>query len=142
MFLGERNQATQHSVLTGAYYNHHHNNSIDSNNDYGTGFDGARAGGRLSSQTTPAVGPSAAGGSLPPTPPDDCPIEAYSSPRWATPSRLGGPGSKGVASWLEIWDYAGGSSFRAFVIQDAIGMEKSLFVFFDAHVLGRDLKQA
>jgi hypothetical protein len=45
-----------------------------------------------------------------------------------------------VDAWLEIWDYAGGNSFRAFVAGDAA--DKSLFVFFDANVLGRDLKQA
>ncbi|KAK2068891.1 hypothetical protein P8C59_003507 [Phyllachora maydis] len=49
-----------------------------------------------------------------------------------------------VASWLEIWDYAGGASFRAFVTKEAIeeGTEKTLFVFFDASALGRDLKHA
>jgi hypothetical protein len=45
-----------------------------------------------------------------------------------------------VTNWLEIWDYAGGNSFRAFVAED-MG-EKNLFVFFDANVLGRDLKKA
>jgi hypothetical protein len=46
-----------------------------------------------------------------------------------------------VAAWLEIWDYAGGNSFRAFVAEED-GGTKSLFVFFDANVIGRDLKQA
>lgn len=46
-----------------------------------------------------------------------------------------------VAAWLEIWDYAGGNSFRAFVAEDADRV-KTLFVFFDANVIGRDLKQA
>ncbi|KAH6891376.1 ornithine decarboxylase antizyme-domain-containing protein [Thelonectria olida] len=46
-----------------------------------------------------------------------------------------------VEAWLEVWDYAGGASFRAFVAND--GEEKSLFVFFDAEgVMGRDLKKA
>ncbi|PHH88871.1 hypothetical protein CDD83_6950 [Cordyceps sp. RAO-2017] len=44
-------------------------------------------------------------------------------------------------AWLEVWDYAGGASFRAFVAND--GKEKSLFVFFDLQgVMGRDLKRA
>ncbi|KAI9167743.1 ornithine decarboxylase antizyme [Paramyrothecium foliicola] len=46
-----------------------------------------------------------------------------------------------IDAWLEVWDYAGGASFRAFVAND--GEEKSLFVFFDIEgVLGRDLKRA
>lgn len=51
--------------------------------------------------------------------------------------------SGNVGAWLEIWDYAGGNSFRAFLAEDGGATdEKSLFVFFDANVLGRDLKQA
>lgn len=46
-----------------------------------------------------------------------------------------------VEAWMEVWDYAGGASFRAFVVND--GQEKSLFVFFDIEgALGRDLKKA
>jgi hypothetical protein len=45
-----------------------------------------------------------------------------------------------VDAWLELWDYAGGCSFRGFVTQT--GDEKCLFVFFDSSVIGRDLKQA
>jgi hypothetical protein len=43
-----------------------------------------------------------------------------------------------VGSWLEIWDYAGGCSFRGFVA--GTGPEKSLFVFFTSDVVGHDLK--
>lgn len=43
---------------------------------------------------------------------------------------------------MEIWDYQGGASFRAFVAHDFVRDEKSLFVFFDAGVIGRDLKKA
>lgn len=46
-----------------------------------------------------------------------------------------------IAAWLEIWDYAGGNSFRAFLAEDRARV-KTLFVFFDANVIGRDLKQA
>lgn len=46
-----------------------------------------------------------------------------------------------IDAWMEVWDYAGGASFRAFVASD--GQEKSLFVFFDIEgSLGRDLKKA
>ncbi|OLN85630.1 hypothetical protein CCHL11_05780 [Colletotrichum chlorophyti] len=70
--------------------------------------------------------------------------------------RFGGRGGGGVASdshhresaapptpataWLEVWDFAGGASFRAFVADD--GTEKSLFALFDRNVIGRDLKPA
>ncbi|KOS21597.1 Ornithine decarboxylase antizyme [Escovopsis weberi] len=47
----------------------------------------------------------------------------------------------GIDAWMEVWDYAGGASFRAFQVSD--GREKSLFIFFDAEgVMGRDLKKA
>jgi len=46
-----------------------------------------------------------------------------------------------IDAWMEVWDYAGGSSFRAFVAN--CGKEKTLFIFFDIEgVLGRDLKKA
>ncbi|RYO90789.1 hypothetical protein DL764_008392 [Monosporascus ibericus] len=47
-----------------------------------------------------------------------------------------------VEGWMEFWDYAGRTSFRAFVADD--GKEKSLFAFFDSGLLNdrRDLKQA
>jgi hypothetical protein len=75
------------------------------------------------------------------TPPDYFPIGDHAvMARNAAERRMSGvyPGS--VSAWLEIWDYAGGNSFRAFVAEDR--EVKSLFVFFDANVLGRDLKQA
>jgi hypothetical protein len=43
-----------------------------------------------------------------------------------------------VNSWLEIWDYAGGCSFRGFVA--GTGTDKCLFVFFTSDVVGHDLK--
>lgn len=47
-----------------------------------------------------------------------------------------------VTAWMEIWDYQGGASFRAFVADDATTGEKALFTFFGAGVVGRDLKKA
>lgn len=47
-----------------------------------------------------------------------------------------------VNAWMEIWDYAGGASFRAFLAGDGKD-NNTLFVFFDIQgVLGRDLKKA
>lgn len=70
----------------------------------------------------------------PMTPPDDFPITDQAL-------RVGGTAGNpsDVSAWLEIWDYAGGTSFRAFVSEDP---DKSLFVFFDAGILGRDVKRA
>jgi len=48
-----------------------------------------------------------------------------------------GNGTSIVSDWIELWDYAGGISFRGFVTAEG---EKSLFAFFDASIDGRDLK--
>lgn len=72
------------------------------------------------------------------TPPDDFPI----ADETAMGRRGFGAGVRGsVLGWLEIWDYAGGSSFRAFVAEDASRGTKSLFVFFDTHSITRELKK-
>jgi hypothetical protein len=81
------------------------------------------------------------------TPPDYCPIadEAAMAQRSvaAAAERNASLGTTGLAAWLEIWDYAGGNSFRGFVAEDDRRPgTKTLFVFFDTHVVGRDLKQA
>ncbi|KAJ4158639.1 uncharacterized protein LMH87_009155 [Akanthomyces muscarius] len=48
-----------------------------------------------------------------------------------------------VDAWMEVWDYVGGASFRAFLASNDGEGEKSLFVFFDLEgVMGRDLKKA
>ncbi|KAI3326203.1 ornithine decarboxylase antizyme-domain-containing protein [Xylariaceae sp. AK1471] len=69
------------------------------------------------------------------TPPDDYPPTPPSSL-----SRSSLNSAVDIKGWLEFWDYAGGTSFRAFVAED--GNEKSLFAFFDSGLVGRDLKQA
>lgn len=80
-----------------------------------------------------------------PTPPQDTQFPDVGSPY----DRAGLDGhavaTKGSAfeidAWMELWDYAGGASFRAFIAND--GEEKTLFVFFDIEgVMGRDLKKA
>jgi hypothetical protein len=65
------------------------------------------------------------------SPPDES-VDAY--------SYLGGlTTGQGVDAWLEMWDYTGGCSLRGFVAGN--GHEKCLFAFFDAAIIGKDLKQ-
>ena len=76
------------------------------------------------------------GAYLPTPPPDDhFPFPTVQG-RDAIVSRSG----LDIDTWMEIWDYAGGASFRAFVTTQ--GQERSLFAFFDMQgVIGRDLKK-
>ena len=43
-----------------------------------------------------------------------------------------------VKEYVEVWDYTGGARFRGFVAEKET--DRTLFVFFDSHVLGQDLK--
>lgn len=91
-------------------------------------------------ERNPSMNGSGLSGALLPTPPPDNHFPA--SFRHASDSQSGhyGRGFE-VDAWMEVWDYAGGASFRAFVAND--GEEKTLFVFFDIEgTLGRDLKKA
>lgn len=129
MFLGERNEVPQRSGLASAYYDNFSdnlNNNINDRNDGRQVPDG---------QPPHAIGPN---GQL--TPPSDFPI----TDETMMGGRLGGGDgiAGGIRGWLEIWDYAGGSSFRGFVVEDASRETKSLFVFFDVHTNSRELKQA
>lgn len=45
-----------------------------------------------------------------------------------------------MSEWCELWDYAGGNSFRGFVA--GTGDERCLFAFFDPTSVTKDLKQA
>lgn len=72
-----------------------------------------------------------------PTPPADNEF----SQAFGHAADAGAPAGFEVESCMEVWDYVGGASFRAFVADD--GKEKSLFVFFDFEcVMSRDLKKA
>jgi hypothetical protein len=73
------------------------------------------------------------------TPPTDYPTppSSYSSSTYIQPAYLP---ALSVDGWMEFWDYAGGASFRAFLVEE--GDDKSLFAFFDVGLVGRDLKQA
>ena len=54
-----------------------------------------------------------------------------------------------VVDYIEVWDYVGGARFRGFTaisatsvgIADEDDSEKTMFIFFDEIVLGRDLKK-
>ncbi len=113
MFLVEGNAPAQGSGLAGVYNN---NNFL---------YDSS--GMALDRVPASIVG---AGGQM--TPPDDYPI--------GDRNLVGGIAGADITAWLEIWDYAGGASFRAFVSEDLD--DKTLFVFFDSSIIGRDLKKA
>jgi hypothetical protein len=133
MFLGERNAAMQHSGLASVYNttNTHSNNGNTNNNSMDIDVHMERNDGRA-----PGVGHH---GQL--TPPDDFPVTDETMMGY--PRRdLSVAARGGILGWLEIWDDAGGSSFRGFVAHDASRGVKSLFVFFDAHSITRDLKEA
>ncbi|KAM7213739.1 Ornithine decarboxylase antizyme domain containing protein [Rhypophila decipiens] len=153
LFQGERDTAMQRSGLAGAYYNNSYNNSYNTNSNsssFSSSDDDSMDLDHESLSSSSSSPPSVASQQL--TPPDK-----YDSPmadktlmasygvgvNSRQPARFAGSGGlHEVTDWLEIWDYAGGSSFRAFVTEDLGEDTKSLFVFFDAHVLGRDLKKA
>lgn len=124
MFLGERNSAPQHSGLAGVY--NHNFNSNQRTMDVG----------RQGSAGVPST--IAPNGQL--TPPDDFPIS--DATMMGSHRGYGVAVHGGIRGWMEIWDYAGGSSFRAFVAEDVSRETRSLFVFFDSHSISRDLKQA
>lgn len=44
-----------------------------------------------------------------------------------------------LTQWIEVWDYTGGTRFRGFIAEKL--QDRTLFVFFDELVVGKDLKQ-
>ena len=124
MFLGERDMATRGSCLTDVY--DCHNSTNDHHYSYHDDYYDENASLRVPSS--------------PETPPDDFPFATNALVASMGTNRREYSSAGNVSAWLEIWDYAGGSSFRAFVSED--GTTRNLFVFFDAGVLERDLKQA
>ncbi|CCC13439.1 hypothetical protein SMACR_12076 [Sordaria macrospora] len=123
VLLGEKNSAMQGSGLASVYNDNHHH-SVNNNNGNHTPL---------------------------PTPPyDDCPIgdEHLMSRHGFVDARsvVAGNGSQQhsrVDSWIELWDYVGGTSFRGVVAEDMETGEKTLMIFFDGQsVEGRDLKKA
>jgi len=160
MFQGERNTASQRSGLAGAYYNNNFNNSGSFSSDDSSSMDlyhqQDNGGMNPLSVNTRAAAAAVAANHSPLTPPDDYDFPIADKTLMAgygveanAVRYAGSGGLHEVTAWLEIWDYAGGSSFRAFVTEDLVSSSsgrgedtKSLFVFFDAHVMGRDLKKA
>jgi predicted neutral ceramidase superfamily lipid hydrolase len=56
------------------------------------------------------------------------------SPDGRTYPKMGGL----VREYVEMWDYVGSTRFRGFVAEKE--GERSLFIFFDREVIGKDLK--
>ncbi len=130
VFLGERSTASNGSGLTGVFYNNG-NNYVN--------------------MTASGNGIKSPNGQLC-TPPDE--LGHFAALRRTTSAdtcdsvAMDDGTDSGVfvpyavpAAWLELWDFAGCASFRGFVAEDPAGT-RSLFAFFDAYLLGRDLKQA
>lgn len=122
VFLGEGGAGSQGSYLTsvskiGNYTNHNNNKDCRLiNNDNGQLNTPPEDDHRLLQDRTRAL------------------LESARSPRREA--------SATVTEWLEVWDYVGGSSFRAFIAEDGDGQEKTLFAFFDSGVAGHDLTKA
>ncbi|ROV94558.1 hypothetical protein VMCG_08168 [Cytospora schulzeri] len=147
VFYGERNGHSAVSGLTGVYQHHQTNSSSngrlqhDSASDTGSSLYSVDSGyfGSFSSSTSinnnnPNAVNYRRSSTHQPTPPYDGPEEM------CVDGRVNG--TIEATQWMEIWDYQGANSFRAFVAEDFALNEKSLFVFFDAGVVGRDLKKS
>lgn len=133
VFHGERNSARHDSSLAGVYHNHQqpsnrdhsrNNQQQDEESDTGSSVTSIDSGyfGSYSGDSHRRPVDSPASSVCVDGPCGDNPVE--------------------VTEWMEIWDYQGGASFRAFVAEDVASGERSLFTFFGAGVVGRDLKKA
>ncbi|TDZ44675.1 hypothetical protein CTRI78_v009468 [Colletotrichum trifolii] len=109
VFRGERNTASNGSGLSGVLYSELQTPPSDEDLAVRPHFAGMRGGVGTGAAYAPASAAAAAVAA-------PCPATA----------------------WLEVWDFDGGASFRAFVADD--GAERSLFALFDRNVIGRDLK--
>ncbi|EPE02693.1 ornithine decarboxylase antizyme [Ophiostoma piceae UAMH 11346] len=159
VFLGERTTATHASLLTGASDSH---TSYQSYQGY-QGSSGAQS--YQSHQSHHSSGSGYSRNSL--TPPsdedeDDYLRRASVSSNFSAVSSAASFASSASSvnslnpfdekpfsyaaptAWLELWDFAGGASFRGFLSEDVAGSELSLFAFFDAHMLvnNGDLKMS
>ncbi|KAK3386207.1 ornithine decarboxylase antizyme-domain-containing protein [Sordaria brevicollis] len=126
VLLGEKNLATANSGLAGSvFYNHHNVNNT--NND--------------TPLTPPYDYDYAIGDKHPMSTSQQHGFDDASAT--ATGNGNGGQLSHRVDSWIELWDYVGGASFRGVVTEDMETGEKTLMIFFDEQsVEGRDLKKA
>jgi len=74
-------------------------------------------------------------------------MSVYDGGLGTPPPDLGVQDNPRVTQWIEVWDYTGGTRFRGFVAETETKTSRSesknrtLFVFFDEMVVGKDLKQ-
>ncbi|CAN8105889.1 unnamed protein product [Discula destructiva] len=130
VFHGERNSVNHVSGLAGVYQHHHqpnrdHDDDSDTRSSFSStdsGYFGSYSGDSQHQQQL--------------TPPGDELTERK------IVDGLCSSGDVEATAWMEIWDYQGGASFLAFIVEDFTTGEKSLFTFFDAGVVGHDLKKA
>ena len=116
IFLGERDGQLRDSLVMGSY------NSIDS-------AISGRSRRRMSSlDSGPTLGTVLAAGLFTPPPDKHVSRPAVS----VTPQ---------IVQWLEIYDYTSDARFRGFIATNSIGL-RSLFIFFEHNIVGKDLKQA
>ena len=148
VFLGERTTATHASLLTGVdshagyqnYYSYQgaqsyqssHNSGYSRNSLTPPGDDEddylRRASVGSSFSAVSAASSASSVNSVNPLNPFDEKPFSYAAP----------------TAWLELWDFAGGASFRGFLSEDVAGGALSLFAFFDAAMLvnNGDLKMS
>lgn len=150
VFYGERNGQTAVSGLTGVYQHHCQTNSSNSSSNshllrhnsasdtasslhsVDSGYFGSYSSSTSNNNNHAANYRRSSTNQI--TPPYDGPEDMCVETRV--------DGTVESIQWMEIWDYQGANSFRAFVAEDFAHNDKSLFVFFDAGVVGRDLKKS
>lgn len=132
-FFGERNGRSSVSGLTGVYQQH----DQPASNIIGTSADHRRpsAGSSAASVDSGYFGSYTSNGH-----PDR--RQQLTPPYDGSEMMCAANSNVEVTSWMEIWDYQGGASFRAFTVEDYARGERTLFTFFDAGVVGHDLKDA
>ncbi|KAK7722554.1 hypothetical protein SLS64_001091 [Diaporthe eres] len=139
-FFGERNGRPSVSGLTGVYQQQDHpaNNSISTSANHRRPSAASYTGSSAASVDSGYFGSYTSNGQPDRrqqlTPPYDGSEVMCNSGR--------ANGNIEATSWMEIWDYQGGASFRAFTVEDYARDERTLFTFFDAGVVGHDLKDA
>ena len=139
-FFGERNGRSAVSGLTGVYQQHDHpaNNSISTSAVHRRTSAASYAGSTAASIDSGYFGSYTSNGQ-----PDQ--RQQLTPPCDGSEMMCAGGRANSnieVTSWMEIWDYQGGASFRAFTAEDYTRRERALFTFFDAGVVGHDLKDA
>ena len=134
VFLGERNRQMQDSLVMGSQMNEP-GSSIDTVSTIDSavaGYERHERLRRLSSQSRGVVGAGLGAvwnAGLGTPPPDIYTAGAV------------GPQLPFVQQWLEIYDYASDTRFRGFVATNSYG-QRTLFIFFERNIVGKDLKQA